>query len=99
MVRNKGVRELISGDSHGEQVGDAVGEEGFFEDFAHGGSLARLFDQHVGDGALEIVGVGVGDGGVIPAQDFKNKAFHRVGIKCMSQSDHLIQNASKRPNV
>ena len=55
MVRHKGVGELISGNRHGQQFGDSVGQEGLFKDLSHRWTLLGFFDQHLGNNSLQVI--------------------------------------------
>ena len=99
MVRHKCVRELIPRDSHGQKLRNSVRQEWLFQNFSHAGALLGLFDQHVGDDAFQIIGIGGRDGGVVATQDFEHEALHGVGVKGVPQCDHLVEDAAQRPYV
>ena len=99
MVGHEGVRELITSNRHGQKLRYSVWKKGFLKDLAHAWTLLGLLNKHVSNDAFQVLWVSRRDGRVIASQDLEDQAFHRVSIKGMSQSDHLVQDATQWPNI
>lgn len=82
-----------------EQRGNSFLKKVLFKNLSYWWSLKWLFNKHVSNKALHVCTIVLWNLRVGSFHNFRHQSFHTVCVKGMMQSDHLIKDAAKRPNV
>lgn len=99
MPVDEGRGELVLGDGRRQQLGNSSAQEILLEDLPHAWSPSGIFDQHVRQKILQVLGVMRWDLRVAASQDLQHEALHGVGIESMPQGHHLVEDAAEGPNI
>lgn len=99
MVVDEGLAELVFGHRHGDQAGNALGQEVLLQNALHRRPFLGVLVEHLLHQVLQVIGVRVRDGRLHAAQNLEHQPLHAVRVEGVFQRDHLLQDAAQRPHV